>query len=60
MCQFIGSLIIKKLGYEKGICPSAEKIYQNIVSIPLYPKMFDQDVEDVIHAVTKVIEYYRR
>lgn len=50
----------KKLGYEKGICPSAEKIYQNIVSIPLYPKMSDQDIEDVIHAVTKVIEYYRR
>ena len=45
--------------YEKGLCPNAEEIYKGIVSIPLYPKMTEQDVEDVIHAVTKVIGNYR-
>ena len=48
------------LGYEKGICPNAEEVYKGIMSIPLYPKMSDQDVEDVIHAVKKVISNYKR
>ena len=50
----------KHLGYEKGLCPNAEEVYKGIMSIPLYPKMTDQDVEDVIHAVKKVVENYRR
>ena len=32
------------LGYGKGLGPVAEEIYQGIMSIPLYPKMTDQDV----------------
>lgn len=48
------------LGYEKGLCPKAEEVYAGILSIPLYPKMSDQDVEDVIHAVKKVIADYRK
>lgn len=48
------------LGYEKGLCPNAEAVYEGIMSIPLYPAMTDQDVEDVIHAVRKVVENYRK
>lgn len=48
------------LGYEKGICPQAERIYNGIMSIPLYPKMSDADVEDVINAVSKVVNYYKK
>lgn len=50
----------QQLGYKKGLCPNAEEIYKGIMSIPLYPKMNDQDVEDVIHAVKKVVENYRK
>lgn len=50
----------RHLGYKKGLCPNAEEIYKGIVSIPLYPRMTGQDVEDVIQAVEKVIENYRR
>lgn len=49
----------RRLGYNKGLCPNAEKIYETIMSIPLYPKMTDKDVKDVIHAVIKVIENYK-
>lgn len=48
----------QKLGYKKGLCPVAEEIYKGIMSIPLYPKMSDKDVEDVINAVKKVLENY--
>lgn len=49
----------KRQGYKKGLCPLAEEIYQSIMSIPLYPGMTDQDVEDVIHAVKKIVANYR-
>jgi dTDP-4-amino-4,6-dideoxygalactose transaminase len=47
------------MGYERGLCPNAEYVYSGIMSIPLYPAMKDQDVEDVIQAVIKVVENYR-
>ena len=50
----------EKLGYEKGLCPNAEKYYEEAMSIPLYYSMSDKDVEDVITAVKKVVEYYRK
>ena len=50
----------KSLGYEKGLCPVAEEIYEGIMSIPLFPKMSDSDVDDVIKAIGKVVEYYRK
>lgn len=48
----------RHLGYEKGLCPRAEEVYKGIMSIPLYPKMTDEDVGDVIHAVKKIVENY--
>lgn len=50
----------ESLGYRKGLCPNAERVYSEIMSIPIYPLMTDEDVEDVIHAVKKVVEYYRK
>ena len=49
----------EKLGYKKGLCPKAEKLYEEIISLPLYYAMTDQDVQDVIGAVTKIAEYYK-
>ena len=49
----------QKLGYKKGLCPVAEEVYKGIMSIPLYPRMTDRDVSDVIHAVKKVVENYK-
>ena len=50
----------RRLGYKKGLCPNAEVVYNSIMSIPLYPKMSDKDVEDVIAAVTKVVDNFRK
>ena len=49
----------QKLGYHRGLCPKAEKLYEEIISLPLYYAMSDQDVQDVIEAVTKIAEYYK-
>lgn len=50
----------EKLGYQRGLCPNAEKYYEEVMSIPLYYSLTDGEVEDVIHAVKKVVEYYRK
>lgn len=49
----------EKLGYKKGLCPNAEKLYQEILSLPLYYSLTDSDVADVIAAVKKIVEYYK-
>lgn len=48
------------LGYEKGLCPNAEEVYKSIISIPLYPAMTERDVDDVITAVKKVVDAYKK
>ena len=47
-----------KLGYGKGLCPVAEKAYEEIVTLPLFPAMSDRDAEDVIRAVKKALSAY--
>ena len=47
-------------GHKRGDFSNAERIYDRIVSLPLYPKMTEEDVRDVITAVTKVIREHRR
>lgn len=48
------------MGYEKGLCPVAENIYKGIMSLPLYPAMSNQDIKDVIVAVKKIIQFYKK
>lgn len=50
----------RELGYQKGICPKAEELYEGILTIPLYYALTDKDVADVISAVYKVLDYYKK
>lgn len=50
----------EKLGYKKGLCPVAEETYENIMSIPYYPALTEEEIADVISAVKKVVAYYRK
>lgn len=49
----------KELGYKKGTCPVAEQVYEEIITLPLFPSMTQQDVLDVIRAVNKVLDAYK-
>jgi len=49
----------QSLGYKKGICPLAESLYQEIITIPLYYSLSNEDTQSIIEAVTKVVNYYR-
>ncbi|SDC92336.1 UDP-4-amino-4,6-dideoxy-N-acetyl-beta-L-altrosamine transaminase [Halanaerobium congolense] len=50
----------QSLGYEKGICPKAERLYERIITIPLYPKMNDQQVDEVIKRIKSIINKYQK
>jgi dTDP-4-amino-4,6-dideoxygalactose transaminase len=47
-------------GYERGDLPNAEWISDRTLSLPLSPKLSDEDVDDVISAVTSVLAEARR
>jgi dTDP-4-amino-4,6-dideoxygalactose transaminase len=49
-----------KYGYRPGDFPVAYREYQRIVSLPLSPRMGDNDVSDVIEAVQDVVTGHRR
>lgn len=46
------------MGYKRGLCPIAEKWYEAALTIPLFLKMTNEDVETVIEGVEKVINYF--
>ena len=43
-----------------GDFPVALDIYQRVISLPIYPGMSDDDVEDVIAAIGRIIETYKK
>ncbi len=49
-----------KYGYKPEDFPVAYSNYLRILSLPLYPRMADEDVADVIEAVLDIIERYKR
>lgn len=50
----------EKLGYKRGLCPNAEAFYETSMSIPMYYSLTDEEAQDVIRAVKKVVAYYRK
>ena len=42
------------------MCPRAETAYERILSLPMFPRMSDRDVQDVIEAVYKVAAEYSK
>ncbi|MFP3892091.1 UDP-4-amino-4,6-dideoxy-N-acetyl-beta-L-altrosamine transaminase [Exiguobacterium indicum] len=50
----------QQLGYGKETYPVAEKLYEEILTLPLFPKMSVDDINDVITAVIKILNQYRK
>ena len=38
-----------KLGYTKGLCPIAEKVYSEILSLPIYYKLTNDLLDNIIN-----------
>jgi len=49
-----------RFGYAEGDFPIAEDAYARLISLPMFHCMSDQDVDDVIRAVRKVVGHYSK
>jgi UDP-4-amino-4,6-dideoxy-N-acetyl-beta-L-altrosamine transaminase len=47
------------IGYSGGLCPQAEKLYEEIITLPLFPGMKDHELDYVIRNVEEVLDLYR-
>ncbi len=45
----------QSLGYERGLCPEAEKVYEQIITLPIYPLLKDEEVETVCGKITSIL-----
>ncbi len=48
-----------QFGYRPGQFPAAERCYEGLLSLPLYPKMTGDDADDVMAAVTEIVDKHR-
>lgn len=48
------------LGLAPGAFPVAEDAYHRAITLPLFPRMTDRDVDDVVEAVSRIAAAYRR
>jgi dTDP-4-amino-4,6-dideoxygalactose transaminase len=47
-------------GYSRGDFPVAERVFDSIISLPLYPKMSEEDLQDVVEAVRYIVKQHGR
>jgi len=47
-------------GYLTGDFPNAEWLYERMIFLPLYPKMTEDDINDTIRAVRKIVQRMRK
>ncbi len=50
----------EKFGYKKGDYPLAENYYERTITLPLFPKMTDEEVKYTVKKVKKVINFYKK
>jgi perosamine synthetase len=50
----------KQFETHPGLCPNAEAAYEQILSLPIFPRMSDGDAADVIRATEKIIAAYSK
>ncbi|AET70303.1 UDP-4-keto-6-deoxy-N-acetylglucosamine 4-aminotransferase [Desulfosporosinus orientis DSM 765] len=46
----------QKNGYQAVKCPNSEQYYETCLSLPIFPKMTNQDVEDVIESFKTILK----
>jgi dTDP-4-amino-4,6-dideoxygalactose transaminase len=49
----------EEFGYERGDYPTAEAVYDRLVSLPLHAEMNDDDITDVITAVQRLSTHHQ-
>ena len=57
-CQCMHSHYASNLNFPADLCPKARGVYDQIITLPCFPRMSNKDVCDVVRAVYKVSEAF--
>jgi len=44
----------ERFGYQPGLCPRAEAVYREILTLPLFPTITDADMDHVVSTVSEL------
>ena len=47
------------LGTYNGMMPVAEKVYKQIITLPIFPTMTEKNIEEVVNSIKKIIFNYK-
>lgn len=50
----------KTFGYTPGDFPNASAVFERIISLPIFPKMTETEIRDVIWTVRNIVKQYRK
>ncbi len=54
------SAYTKRFGFKKGDFPNAEKHFERLISLPLYPTLSEEDSDYVVAAVRDIVEKFHK
>lgn len=46
----------QRLGYKKGICPKAEALYERIITLPLFAKLEQNEIDYIIKTTKRLLQ----
>ncbi|RLI37660.1 hypothetical protein DRO55_00840 [Candidatus Bathyarchaeota archaeon] len=59
-CPWCCPMYGRDVKYGEGLCPEAERILSQLITLPCNEYFTREDVEDISTALHKVLNYYRR
>jgi perosamine synthetase len=45
----------QELGYQKGLCPESEKVYEQMITLPIFPLLKDEEIEYVCEKIINIL-----
>ena len=48
----------QSLGYKKGLCPISEEVYMQIITLPMFPLLKDEEIESVVSTVLNILNNF--
>jgi dTDP-4-amino-4,6-dideoxygalactose transaminase len=48
--------VYESLGYRKGDIPQSEQAQEEVISLPIYPELWDKEIETVVRAITSYVK----
>mgnify|MGYP003349364523 CR=1 FL=1 len=45
----------QNLGYKKGLCIESEKVYEQIITLPMFPLLKDEEINEICNIIINLL-----